>query len=644
MTRSITYVAAVIATGTALALTTAGGGEAGTTSAPSAAQRPAGPYTVTLRTGDQVSVADPAGNNLSVRPGPDRAGMRFAVVRTAGSVYVLPQDTLAQVRAGAVDRQQFEVTGLVRDRYRGAARVRADVAPTETDAEEQSYDLTIRYLGRNGSPTQDAFAAVSGWDHNVAEWPVVDTDGVSTVRLRKGRYNLGAYLGSGPDTTLMVQPVVDLTRDLTVTLDARAAGPVTPTVPEGSARLGFVDVGYSFYPAYQSWPSGMFLTGDAVSGVRVGQVGAPAAPDAMIGSVAAQWARPDGAGDFADSPYLYAVAQTFPGSLPNGFTRHYSAGDFAAVYQRFAASTPGQPARRTVSPSFTPALAGVSSLVVPTTLPGTRVEYHQTGVRWTAELLPGSHDHDGHFVAQGRLYREPTAYLAGGLYRDHWNAGPTGPAFGMRGEAAWQWASRTGDRINVALPLYGDRAGHAGSHVPTTSSRTALYRDGELVGEFPQSGGGSFTVPPETADYRIEVADTRSAGDLTTRLSAAWTFRSGHVAGEQPVRLPLSAVRFTPALNADNAAPAGRAFDLPVTVGGQPGAPAPKTTRLTVEISYDDGATWSTASLRATAAGWTATVRHPAGPGYASLRATATDAAGATLTQTIIRAYRLTAG
>ncbi|MFC6018417.1 hypothetical protein ACFP2T_19670 [Plantactinospora solaniradicis] len=644
MTRSTKYVAGVIAIGAALALAAAGNGEAGTTTAPAAAEIPSGPYTVTLRTGDQVTVADPAGSTLSVRPGPGRAGMRFAVVRTGGSVYVLPRDTMAQVRAGAVDKRQFDVASLVRAQYRGVPQVPAGVQPAPAGADDESYDLTIRYLDRNGSPTQDAFAVVSGWDRNVADWPPVDAGGTSTVRLPKGRYNLGGYLGSGPDTALLVQPVVDLTRDLTVTLDARAAGPVALTVPARSARMGFLDAGFSFYPSYQSWPAGMLLSGDRVSGVRIGQVGAPAAPNAMIGTVAAQWAKPDGADDFTDSPYLYSVAETFPGSLPNGFTRDYRAGDFGAVHQRFAATAPGQTAMRTVTPSFTPPIAGVSALIVPTTLPGTRVEYHQTGVRWTAELSPGTRDDGGYFVAQGKLYRQPTAYQAGRAYRDQWNASPAGPAFGQEGESAWQWASRTGDEIDVALPLYGDRAGHAGSLVPTDSSRTALYRDGDLVGEFPRSGRGSFTVPPETADYRLEVADTRSAGELTTRLSAAWTFRSGHAGGDGPVRLPLSAVRFTPALDADNAAPAGRAFNLPVTVEGQPGAPPARTTKLTVEISYDDGTTWSKASLQAAPAGWTAMVRHPAGARFASLRATAADATGATVTETILRAYRLAAG
>jgi hypothetical protein len=628
--KKVISLAAVVATGVALTVVTTHDSEATTAPPRPVAPTPAGARTVTLGTGDRVTVADPDGTNLSVRPGPGRTGMRFAVVRTGAGTYVIPRDTLARFRDGTVDRKQFEI-----------ATARVPAAVPRVDGE--THELTIRYLDLDGAPTQDATAVVSGWDTATAEWPAVNPDGTSTVKLPAGRYNLGAYLGSGPDTTLLVQPVVDLTGDLTVTLDARVAGAVALTVPEPSARAGFVDVGYSFYPTTQAWPAGMYLTGDEETPVRIGQVGAPAGPGELVGSVAAQWGKPDGTGDFTDSPYLYSVAETFPGRLPDGFTRAYRAGDFATVRQQFAASAPKQSARHLTFPSVSPAPAVTSALFVPTTLPGSRVEYVQAGVRWSGQLWTGVQDGSGAFQPQKRLYRQPTAYRPGRTHRDQWNAGPTGPAFGQEGEAAWQWASRTGDRIDVALPLYGDRSGHAGSFVPTDTSRTALYRDGELIGESPASGRGSFTVPADTAGYRLEVADTRGTEDLTTRLSATWTFRSGHTDGTAPTRLPLPAVRFTPALDADHAAAANRGFDLPVAVESQPGAPAPRITGLTVEVSYDDGATWSTVPVRPAAGGWTGTVRHPAGAGFASLRATATDAGGTTVTQTVVRAYRIRA-
>jgi len=396
----------------------------------------------------------------------------------------------------------------------------------------------------------------------------------------------------------------------------------------------------------------VYLTGYSFDQVRTGQVGDPIAPDKLVGTVAAQWARPDGAGDFTDSPYLYATAEAFPGQLPTLFVKHYQATEFAAVQQRFRAGAPGQSAVRVVFPSFTPAHASFSGLNVSTSLPASRVEYHNTngGVRWTSWLELGTHDSDGWFVPQVQLYQQPMAYQAGRVYHDEWNAGPTGPAFGQVGFAEKQWASRgvddgglgRDDVIIVDLPLYGDRAGHASLIARTDSSRTALYRNGTLVDEFPFSGLGEFPVPPEIADYRLEVADTRSVGDLTTKLNAAWAFRSSHTDGDQFIKLPLSAVRFTPDLDANNAAPAGRAFDIQVTVEGQPGAPDAQVTELTREVSYDDGATWSKAPLRPGEDGWTATVHHPRGGGFVSLRATATDTAGNTVTQTIIHAYRLT--
>lgn len=578
--------------------------------------------------------------SLSVT-GPGGAAPPAGMFATSADTLAVPAGGQAAVTITA-DMSAGGPAGL----YSGALIATADqtsvVTPLGVSKEEESYDLTISFLDQNGSATQAAFASVTGWDRLVEDWPVVDADGTSTVRLPRGRYNLGAYIDSEQGTALLVQPVVDLTRNLAITLDARAAKPVSMTVPEPSARLGFVDIGYTFYPSFQSWGAGMFLMGYSFDQVRMAQVGAPAAPDELVGSVAAQWARPDGAGDFTDSPYLYATAEAFPGRLPAGFVKKYRAKDLAATRQRFAAGAPGQSATRMVLPSFSSRLSSASALSVPTSLPGTRVEYVNTnGVRWTSELWLGTRDDGGWLMPQGRLYQQPMAYRAGDEYRDEWNAGPTGPAFGQIGEAPWQWASRTGDVISVGLPLYGDRAGHAGSLVPTDSARTALYRDGVLVGEFPDSGFGHFPVPPESADYRLEVADTRSVTDLTTKLSAVWTFRSDHADGDRPVKLPLSAVRFTPALDADNAAPAGRSFDIPVTVEGQPGAPADEITKLAVEVSYDDGVTWSKAQLRACPDGWTATVEHPAGGGFVSLRATATGAAGNSVTQTIIHAYRL---
>jgi hypothetical protein len=56
-----------------------------------------------------------------------------------------------------------------------------------------------------------------------------------------------------------------------------------------------------------------------------------------------------------------------------------------------------------------------------------------------------------------------------------------------------------------------------------------------------------------------------------------------------------------------------------------------------VDVSFDDGTTWRPARVVADGSRWK--VDLPAGTGYASLRATAVDAAGNSVTETITRAY-----
>lgn len=73
----------------------------------------------------------------------------------------------------------------------------------------------------------------------------------------------------------------------------------------------------------------------------------------------------------------------------------------------------------------------------------------------------------------------------------------------------------------------------------------------------------------------------------------------------------------------------------------QPGAPDGLVTALTVEVSYDDGKTWLKAPLRRARSGWLVSLKHPDAAGFVSLRASATDSGGSTVTQTVLHAYRL---
>ncbi len=146
----------------------------------------------------------------------------------------------------------------------------------------------------------------------------------------------------------------------------------------------------------------------------------------------------------------------------------------------------------------------------------------------------------------------------------NWNRGVYGPAFPVSPYPG-DFAGRLGDEVGFSLPLATDQgAGRYG--FASGEGSTTLLRDGEVVGEQPYPGYGLFAVGPERAEYTLRSDVARTGAQLSTQISAEWTFTSEHSAGEEPVNLPLLAVRFAPELDDHNAARAGKRFTIPVSV------------------------------------------------------------------------------
>ncbi|MEU4554967.1 S8 family serine peptidase [Micromonospora violae] len=513
------------------------------------------------------------------------------------------------------------------------------VTPLAVHREVESYTLTVEHLNRVGARTADHWTLLLGMD-TFGSWDLVSADGVATVRLPKGHYGLSSLVFEpGPEDeqrgmSLLAQPVLTIEGDTRIVVDARRTKPVRTTIPDRNAVPQLIDLSGNF-TADDGTGYGVGLWADTFTGLNSGPLGKRVSADQFVATLSSQWIKPD----TADSPYLYALAEAIPGRMPTGLVRDYARRDLATVVHRFGGGYAGMAAERIVYPVLEYNVGG-ASLVLPTTVPGQRVEYYNTrGVKWESDIYFGELDEDGWLNPKAVLLSTPTAYRAGRTVQEIWNQAPYGPSFP---NPRWphQSVTRAGDTIVVDVPMFSDAAGHPGGSL-SDSEQTRLWRGGKLVGESEYGGYGEFTVPPGAANYRLVTSSKRSFTDLSTEVESSWTFRSRHVAGDTPAHLPLMAVRFTPPLSLDGSAPAGRSFEVPVQVPRQPGAVGSRVTTLTVDVSYNGGKTWQTAQVRKGGHGWTATVRHPAGPGYASLRATARDAAGNTVTQRIIQAYRL---
>ncbi len=574
--------------------------------------------------------------------GPDGRPAPAGVFTLGATSVTVPAGGQAQVSLTADTRVKGPdgfYTGHV-EAVAGSLRV---VTPFAVHREVESYDVTFEHIERDGSPA-DVYDTTLIDLLRAAFYNVSRPDGTVKMRLPKGRYGLVSTIVSGDeeagDITMLVRTRLDVDRTQRVVLDARTGRPVSVTVPDKDAVPALVASSAIFSTGDSDFTSSALV--DRFDRLYAAQVGPTDPVKGFYSQVDTTLVKRDAQGTFANSPYSYHLTWFRQGTMLAGLQRTLAARDLATIRATYARQAEGVKGARSTFP--VPPFDGLSwAAVVPFDLPFRQTVYVNSdgGLRWDSmfeEQAPRPGDHPD---TVGMTYQPPKVYQAGRTYQETWNRAVFAPTVANAKDPD-EWASRTENLIAVGVPLFADGSGRAGTST-TTSTRTALYRNGTKVGEAAESYA-EFTVPRAAADYRLEMSARRGAPHvLSTQEQATWTFRSGHVGGGKPSRLPLSTVRFTPPLDLHNSAPAGRLFSVPVTVDRHPGSGAQAMKSLTVEVSYDDGRTWKTVPvLKQPGSNQLAAVlEHPERAGFVSLRAKATDKAGNTVTQTVVRAYRI---
>ncbi|GAB3882446.1 hypothetical protein GCM10029964_040210 [Kibdelosporangium lantanae] len=320
----------------------------------------------------------------------------------------------------------------------------------------------------------------------------------------------------------------------------------------------------------------------------------------------------------APSQEDYELAFGTLGQVPANLAHTVRKADLAAVTMAFYGYSADNPPLQAAGPRL--GTIRLSGIVDPLLKQPSheQVEYYTPG-DWSVAVYEGA----------AVLHRTRVLDLAAGHgYRVAWNQAALGPAF-----PGGQWVVRAKDVIDVRVPLFTDAAGNPmlADNEEGDVGTTSLYRDGKLTATQNLPGQGTFQVPPSPATYRLVTDVTRNQPwwPLATKVTAEWTFTGCSTV------LPLLGVQYRPAVNLRNTAPGGVDFTIPVTVTRQDGPVRIRS--LTVDVSYDDGVTWTPAKV---ARDQTVSVHHPA-TGYASLRVHAVDTDGNTTSQTVIRAYRI---
>ncbi|GAA2115199.1 S8 family peptidase [Streptomyces synnematoformans] len=496
------------------------------------------------------------------------------------------------------------------------------VTPGGVEREEESYDVTVEFLGRDGEPTAEGVALLAGMEES--NWDVFqflgDESGTATVRVPKGRYLISADIAkfAGEELTeydWINQPRLDVTGDTTVTVDARTTGPVDVTVPDADARRTTVDMHMDVDTGDVGASLGSFV--DGAADVRTAHLG-PATADGELYQQVQVGFNADARTDY-QTVYSHAYRTT----MWNGLVRATPQSELARLDVTLGTSAADRQGMLFATPWIR---GGTGASATARDLPYRGELYVRGGgrINWELEFWQlGEEWEDIAYIAPERTY------AGGGTYSRSFNAAVVGPIL-----TEGLGATRDGNTIDTLIPVYLDHPKHFG-YSAYENADTSLYRNGEKLGSVADLPiGTAFNVPSGDARYKLTTSSTRPAtvARTSTKVTATWIFSSARTDG--PRALPISVVRFSPRLSPSSSSNAGLTKKVPVKVLGS--AAGSNLKSLTVWASTDRGGTWEKLPVR----DGSVTVVNPAAGKTVSFKAKAEDKQGNKVSMRIFDAYR----
>ncbi|MET7325175.1 S8 family serine peptidase [Streptomyces sp. NPDC005549] len=340
-----------------------------------------------------------------------------------------------------------------------------------------------------------------------------------------------------------------------------------------------------------------------------------------------------------DTPYVYDLSEGHKGAVPDrDLAYEPDHRDLAVLHTRYHGDEPssGGEFRYSITGTF-PVGLGFRERI---DYPAERTEYVSTG--------PGQLWHET-VTSAGEALEERgglVAYRGGSRAELNWFKPVWHPYLGT----GLGWGQqRAGNRLQFNAPGWGDSGpdhtgfGDVWSEGSGMSQTTSVYLDGELADQGPSSAAYVWDAPADEHTYRL-VTDTAldaARWPLATKGHAEWTFRSAATPDDRWTFLPLINLSFD--VDTDLAGKVRGGKKLRVGLGAGYVAGAPDTGTIgggKLEVSYDDGKTWQRVGLRGGdgKASWHGTLSVPRDAEHVSLRASARDDRGGSVTQEILRA------
>jgi len=270
----------------------------------------------------------------------------------------------------------------------------------------------------------------------------------------------------------------------------------------------------------------------------------------------------------------------------------------------------------------------------------------------------------------GGQVSQDQVFVPGQRLTVHWGAYPLHPAAAVKLNQisgtlpVAPSASRAGDVLGLAMGAFGDNTpGHTPWGIFAPFHATASYQldqngtkiAGGPVPRFHGYAAVAATLSPARSliKFVLNAAQPATLSPLSTASHTSWTWWSSHEAGatlppgwvctlkfnRSCAVQPLLTLRYgIVGLGLDGSASPGQQV-IRLSVGHLQLAKASPVTSVAVAASFDDGKTWHPARVTGSGTSYAAVFSAPAGA-TVTLKTSAADAAGGSVTQTITNAYR----
>ncbi|MEU0598891.1 S8 family serine peptidase [Streptomyces sp. NPDC006393] len=541
----------------------------------------------------------------------------------------------------------------------GKARLLRTEAPQRTEDRQRKVDFNIHFNGLD--PWYDVRGAYS-------PGPAVDdiyvsptekmTQGEFTMvtRWRKGEPQLGLSVPGGRVSfEAVVQPGsrVGTASDVLRSVYAGEGAAADYRKADAKGKVVVVERSDAVSPqeraanAAAAGATALIVVNDGVGGLQE-YVGESTIPVATVhrdaGKALIATARLGGKLTVKQTeytPYVYDLTRKYPGQVPDRpLVYKPGQGDLARIDARYYATTDGAAEGYRSDADFTPALG----MPERERHPGTRTEWVTPDQVWV-ESHAQNVDSDMPWV----MVSGYNTYDKGTTTGLDWFAPAIRPAsaepFGVFNSRAQNYMI-----FNTQAWSSSSDASQMAGYLPwgMTPTHLQVFQGDTLIHDNPYGTDMQWVeVPAGNLPYRA-VLDAERPGEvfrLSTRTHTEWTFMSDTV--DSDTFKPFSVLEMNYSLETDlrGAVKAGPPQRIRLKAVGSDGGTVPgNVTKVTLDVSYDDGATWQKVALaRGTDGYWTGSFKsaHSKAGGFLSVRSSAETDRGYSIKQEIIRAYGL---